>query len=89
MPNQLMATEVGGIINENTVWDLAGSPYIITNEVQIADNVTLTIKPGVVVNEGNIRVWGTLSAIGTNDLKINFNNVHIGPGKIPGHMSIL
>jgi len=39
-----------GIIYTDTTWDLAGSPYNITSLLQIADNVTLTIAPGVVVN---------------------------------------
>ena len=63
-PGLLSATNVGGIINSDTVWDLKDSPYTMTSEVQIADGVTLTIQPGVVVSRSItssriIRVWGT------------------------------
>lgn len=43
------STFVGGIIWENTTWTLENSPYIITDTVQIPENVTLTIEPGVIV----------------------------------------
>ena len=43
-------TPVGGIIWENTTWTLENSPYIITDVVQIPENVTLEIEPGVIVN---------------------------------------
>ena len=39
-------TDVGGIIDTDTVWDLAGSPYNITATLQIAEGVTLTVEPG-------------------------------------------
>jgi hypothetical protein len=42
-------TPVGGIIRENTTWTEKGSPYIITETVQIPENVVLTIEPGVTV----------------------------------------
>jgi len=81
-PGLLSATDVGGIINSNTVWGLTGSPYTMTSEVQIADGVTLTIQPGVVVGRSItssriIRVWGTLNAVGTAALNITFNEVWI------------
>ncbi|MBW2429338.1 MAG: PKD domain-containing protein [Deltaproteobacteria bacterium] len=77
-PGLTMATDVGGIINTDTVWEFKNSPIKITSDVQIANSVTLTIEPGVVVNGfGKIRVWGTLNAIGTDALNINFNEVFI------------
>ncbi len=42
-------TFVSGIINSNTTWDLAGSPYVVTSTVTVQPGVTLTIDPGVVV----------------------------------------
>jgi hypothetical protein len=70
-------TDVGGIIDTDTTWDLAGSPYNIISDIQIAEGVTLTMEPGVVVNNGGgrIRVWGALEAIGTSSSKITLNNV--------------
>ena len=71
LPSLSLATDVGGIIDTDTTWGLAGSPYTITLRVQVAEGVTLTIMPGVEVNiEGNppeesIEIWGNLSAIGT------------------------
>jgi len=84
-PALALATDVGGIINTNTTWHLAGSPYLLTSEVQIAEGVTLTIEPGVVVNTpgytggsgigGTISVWGNLNAVGSESSKITFNGV--------------
>jgi hypothetical protein len=44
-----MGSQVGGTINENTTWTMAKSPYIITNTIQIPENVNLTIEPGVTI----------------------------------------
>jgi PKD domain len=82
LPSPSTATDVGGIISSNTVWDLAHSPYTIISQVQIADGVTLTIQPGVVVSasdvmNGLIKVWGTLKAIGTSSQNITFNQIQI------------
>ncbi len=76
-------TNVSGIINTNTTWALANSPYIITNDVQIAYGTTLTIEPGVVVtgNGNAIKVWGILYAVGNSALQIEFDNVNIKPGQ--------
>ena len=46
----VLATDVGGIINSNTTWTLANSPYTVTSEVEVDYGVTLTIEPGVVIN---------------------------------------
>jgi len=72
-----IATDVGGIIDTDTTWDLADSPYNIIADVQIAENVTLTVYPGVIISNGRIRVWGTFSAIGTELLKVFLNSVYI------------
>ena len=42
-------TDVSGTINENTIWTLASSPYIVTGSVTVLNGVTLTIDPGVEV----------------------------------------
>ena len=76
------ATLVAGIINTSTTWSVANSPYILTNDVQIAYEATLTIEPGVRIFGENyaIKTWGTLSAVGTNGSKIIFNKVGLSPG---------
>jgi len=70
-------TEVGGIISTNTTWRLNNSPYRLTNTVQIAENITLTIEPGVIINGeyNGIEVWGSLYAVGTSSSSIIFNDI--------------
>ena len=79
LPNASPAPDVLGIINTDTTWDLAGSPYNITSKIQIAEGVTLAIEPGVVVNgeSGSIdfEVWGHISAIGTDTSNILWNDL--------------
>ena len=73
-------TEIGGIISSDTTLILEESPYILTQDIQIAYGVTLSIEPGVIIkgNNNNLKTWGTLNAIGTNENKITFENVNIG-----------
>ncbi|MEH0019208.1 MAG: right-handed parallel beta-helix repeat-containing protein [Desulfobacter sp.] len=81
------ATNVSGNITTDTVWTLAGSPYIITNTVTVQgtdgeDGVTtLTIEPGVQLkfeSSGKLQIGGNsgdpgaLVAKGTADNKIRF-----------------
>ncbi|SFB19713.1 MULTISPECIES: Ig-like domain-containing protein [unclassified Bacillus (in: firmicutes)] len=76
-------TNVSGIIKENTTWTKEGSPYNLTGDIQIANDVTLTIEPGVVVEGTNyrIRVYGNLKAVGNTNLEIHFDHVNIDPGE--------
>ena len=70
-------TEVGGIINADTIWTLDNSPYIIIDTIQIPADVTLTIEPGVIINrptDGDMFLLnGTIYAHGTVDDKIIFD----------------
>jgi len=70
-------TTVGGIIWENTTWTLENSPYIITDTVQIPENVTLTIEPGVTVTRPTsgdmFLLHGTVYAHGTINNEIVFD----------------
>lgn len=60
------STSVNGILNSDTTWTKANSPYILTGLVGVASGVTLTIEPGVIVNLGeySLQVGGTLQARG-------------------------
>ena len=74
-----LGTTVGGIIWENTTWTLENSPYIITDTVQIPENATLTIEPGVTVTRPTsgdmFLLHGTIYAYGTIDHKIIFDGM--------------
>jgi len=74
-----LATDVGGIIDTDTNWDLAGSPYNLINDIQIAEGATLTINPGVIVNGSSQKIipWGILEVLGTLDSNIFLNQVAI------------
>ena len=61
-------TQVSGIISSDTVWNISGSPYNVTGNILVEEDVTLLIEPGVVVNftdDYYIRVDGTLKANGS------------------------
>ncbi|WP_017378558.1 cell wall-binding repeat-containing protein [Paenisporosarcina sp. TG-14] len=76
------STNVSGIINQDTTWTLANSPYFLTEDIQIAHGVKLSIEPGVIIegNNNRIRVFGEFSAIGNADSKIILREVNIEPG---------
>ncbi|MDD2890295.1 MAG: right-handed parallel beta-helix repeat-containing protein [bacterium] len=62
------ATNVSGLISANTVWNTAGSPYIVTGNILVDTLVRLDIQPGVEVRLDSakyIMVKGFLNAIGT------------------------
>jgi len=89
------ATDVSGIINTDTTWDLTGSPYTITDTIQVIDGVTLTIEPGVVINglpNGGgyyIELWGNLIAVGTENLPVIFNYLGINIKKDSASIAII
>lgn len=45
----LADTHVTSNITTSTIWDLAGSPYILDSSISVSAGATLTISPGVVV----------------------------------------
>lgn len=67
---------VSGIIDSDTTWTKANSPYDLTGNMAIDEGVTLTIEPGVTVNLNSyyIRVNGTLIAKGASTDNILFND---------------
>ncbi|MBI4721433.1 MAG: hypothetical protein HY769_00230 [Candidatus Stahlbacteria bacterium] len=65
---QADTTFVSGTIDTNTVWDTAGSPYIVIDTVLVDSGVTLNIEPGVEVridSAKSIMIKGNLYAMGT------------------------
>jgi hypothetical protein len=42
-------TRVGGTLREDTAWTKEGSPYIVTDDIIVPKQVTLSIDPGVTV----------------------------------------
>ena len=60
-------TYTKGVINENTIWTVSKSPYIITDLVTIDSNVTLTIEPGsmVIFEDYNSKIVGKGKIVST------------------------
>jgi len=75
-------TSVSGIIDSDTTWTLANSPYIVTGNVLVNEGVTLTIEPGVEVkfDSGNsLQLNGELVAQGISDNLIIFTSNQPSP----------
>jgi hypothetical protein len=75
---RVRATDVSGDIIVNTTWNLAGSPYNMTNNVTVKSGAVLTIDAGVQVkSNGNYYLivdTGTLDVNGTVDNRVTFTH---------------
>ncbi len=74
-------TEVSGQIPFNTTWEKSLSPYLLTGDVQVPSDVTLTIEPGVEVQYSGayeILVQGSIIANGTSQDSIIFTSTSSG-----------
>ncbi|MCW4053027.1 MAG: right-handed parallel beta-helix repeat-containing protein [Candidatus Bathyarchaeota archaeon] len=85
LPSPALATYVEGLVEQDTIWTLTDSPFVLTNDIRISPNVTLTIEPGVEVRFGgnfSIIVEGDMRAIGTKSRNITFtsNKIPRKPG---------
>jgi hypothetical protein len=76
------ATYVEGAITQDTVWTLVDSPFVVSKDVTVYPNVTLTIEPEVEVRFGgnfSLTVEGRLVAEGTKDKMIRFTSNRYEP----------
>ena len=82
----------GTTILADRIWDTDGSPYLVTGDVTIAENVSLTILSGVEVNflansddqsagyrtsDAELIVQGTLTAAGTAEAPVTFKSSEV------------
>lgn len=77
--NLFAQTYVSGGIFSNTTWSVANSPFIVTENIVVFQDVTLAIEPGVVIKFNNgkgMELRGKLIAIGTaaNPIKFTSNS---------------
>jgi len=85
-----VATDVQGTIITHTTWILAESPYVVTGDVIVNPDITLTIEPGVMVAfDGDYAIYvnGTLDAIGTDTDPIRFTSHKDSPS--PGDWGMI
>ncbi len=85
-----MSYAISGTISSNTVWS---EDVIVTGDLTVAENVTLTIQPGVNVyfpmvdqnadgiGDVNFYVLGRLVVQGTESEKVSFKSLEATPGK--------
>ncbi|MGA1824079.1 MAG: hypothetical protein ACMUIP_05380 [bacterium] len=75
-------TNVSGIIDSDTTWLMAQSPYIVTGSLLVNEAVTLTIEEGVTVkfdSGKSLQINGGLIAIGTAENAITFTSNAVDP----------
>jgi peptide methionine sulfoxide reductase MsrB len=87
-PLRAVDTDINADITTDTTWDLAGSPYVLKDNITVSDGVTLTIDPGVVVqgDDGKrFEIQGRLDAQGTEGSPIEFtSSADSGPNSWAG-----
>lgn len=76
-------TYIFGEITEDTIWTKEKSPYIVTGDITVMENSTLTIEPGVEIKfdgySKKMIIEGTLNAIGEKDDYIIFTSNQDNP----------
>ena len=83
---QTTISQENAVITSDTTWSLAGSPYLLTRDVEVRSQATLTIEPGVEIRFGavdeastnnpngiEIEIQGRLLAMGTSNSPIRIN----------------
>ncbi|MEA3432573.1 MAG: hypothetical protein U9R01_07905 [candidate division WOR-3 bacterium] len=80
-------TTVSSNIIKDTTWTKAGSPYLVTQSIDVYPDVTLTIEPGVVVKFNGdfvLGIYGCIIAIGSEDELITFTTTSDSIGRWKG-----
>lgn len=76
-------TEVSGHVNDGTTWTKSNSPYLVTGDIHVDKDSTLSIEAGVVVkfqyddsdwNKQQLFVKGTLDLQGTDSEPVVFTS---------------
>ena len=83
LPTTNAGTEGSGIIDSDTNWTKANSPYIVVSNVLVSEGVTLTIEPGVEVRFNSakgIQIDDELIARGTEAEPVVFTSNKPSPG---------
>jgi Ca2+-binding RTX toxin-like protein len=75
------------IITSDTTWQ-SGTYELGSQIIEIAQGVTLTIKPGAVINGGDIPAYGTLSLAGRPSSIVTLNNTTIGTREYQGQVHV-
>jgi hypothetical protein len=80
------------IINFDTVWE-SGQIINLTENIQIAPGVKLTVEAGATVNGGgfDIQAFGSLDVAGTRASQVGLNNVSLSFGgnySVPGRIDV-
>jgi hypothetical protein len=73
-----LATGVSPLIDEDTTWDVAGSPWVISEDAVLQEGVRLTIAPGAEVSLAagvSLVVRGEIVALGASDSPIRFSGL--------------
>ena len=73
--DRVASTSLGGDITVDTNLTLTGSPYVVSQDLVVAENATLTVHPGVQLHFETgvaLRVKGSLQAKGNPRERINF-----------------
>ncbi|AAG19663.1 right-handed parallel beta-helix repeat-containing protein [Halobacterium salinarum] len=76
------ATYVGTNVTTNTTWTPGEGPYVVTTELTVTENATLTVAPGTTVQvakDASITVAGSLDAAGTSTDRVSFTTARPKP----------
>ncbi len=68
-------------VTANTTWDVAGSPFLVQQDVMVDSGIVLTISPGVIIKfslKKSLGIDGTIRAVADSLNPISFEDDTIG-----------